>query len=362
MDPTTAKLAATAYKHRKDGQKFLTAVLETSTGVDVSVDSQELVGHVDDQFDSHAEGGKAIVEGFKKVSERIADDGENVDDGILEDSAEVLVGAVENVANNEIVQNVGEVVGDAVGVVHDALREGVKTGSEIVHGAARAMNKAGGVTSGGMPDIEGVEERAERYAETMETQAEGLADHAAEAFDRARENAPDVLSAVDPKGALEEMTEEVGEAVVESLGGEVVEEVLEAAVGSIPIAGALIPSYYLVHGGAKAAAGVSSLAAAGTMALVGGVYGIAAAPFDGGASWGKVANASRGVSVWGASMGAEGGLIAAKGAMGFADQVAPGSQLATVPAKVACKMGANSINKMRNSSREVDTQGDGDLE
>ncbi|CAN0550467.1 unnamed protein product, partial [Ectocarpus sp. 8 AP-2014] len=202
--------------------------------------------------------------------------------------------------------NAGELVGDAVGVVHDALREGVKTGTEVVHGAARAMNKAGGVTSRGMPDIEGVEERVERYAESMETEAEGLSDSAAEAFDRARENAPGVLSAVDPEGtleeAVEEATEEVGEAVMEILGGEVAEEALEAAVGSIPVAGALIPSHYLIHGAVKAAAGATSLAAAGTMALVGGVYGIAAAPFDGGASWGKVANASRGASVWGASM------------------------------------------------------------
>lgn len=224
-------------------------------------------------------------------------------------------------ADSEIVQNVG----DAVGVVHDALREGVKTGTEVVHGAARAMNKAGGVTSGGMPDIEGVEERAEGYAESMETHAEGLADSASEAFERARERAPDILSAVDPEGKLEEtveeMAEEVGEAVMECLGGEAAEEALEAVAGSIPIAGALIPSYHLIHGGVKAAAGVTSLATAGTMALVGGVYGMAAAPFDGGASWGKVANASRGASLWGASMGAEGGLIAAKGAMGFADQV-----------------------------------------
>ncbi|CAM9728858.1 unnamed protein product [Ectocarpus sp. 6 AP-2014] len=363
---TTAKLATTAFKNRKDGEKFLTAVLETSQGIDVSLDSQELAGHVDEHFDGHAEGGKAIVEGFKRVSERISDDGANVDDGILEDSAEAIVGAVESVANNEIVQNAGELVGDAAGVVHDALREGVKTGTEAVHGAARAMNKAGGVTSRGMPHIEGVEERAERYAESMETQAEGLSDSAAEAFDRARENAPDVLRAVDPDGTLEEAVEEVaegvGEAVMEVLGGEVAEEALEAAVGSIPVAGALIPSYYLIHGGVKAVAGATSLAAAGTMALVGGVYGLAAAPFDGGASWGKVANASRGASVWGASMGAEGGLIAAKGAMGFADQVAPGSQLATVPVKVACKMGANSINQMRNSSREVNTQGEDNFE
>lgn len=224
-------------------------------------------------------------------------------------------------ANNEMVQNAGELVGDVVSVVHGALREGVKTGTEVVHGAARAMNKAGGVTSRGMPDIEGVEERAERYAESMETQAEGLSDSAAEAFDWAREKAPGVLRAVDPDGTVEEAVEEVGEAAMEILGGEIAEEALEAAAGSIPVAGALIPSYYLVHGGVKAAAGVTSLAAAGTMALVGGVYGIAAAPFDGGASWGKVANASRGASVWGASIGAEGGLIAAKGAMGFADQV-----------------------------------------
>ncbi|CAB1112591.1 unnamed protein product [Ectocarpus sp. CCAP 1310/34] len=142
-------------------------------------------------------------------------------DGILEDSAKAIVGAVESVANNEIVQNAGEVVGDAVGVVHDALREGVKTGTEVVHGAVRAMNQAGGVASRGMPDIEGVEERAESYADLMETQAE-WADSAAEAFDRARENAPDVLRAVDPDGTLEEVVEEVtqeaGEAVVEILG------------------------------------------------------------------------------------------------------------------------------------------------
>lgn len=69
MDPTTtAKLATTACKHRKDGQKFLTAVLETNQGIDVSVDSQELAGHVDEHFDGHTEGGKAIVEGFKRVS------------------------------------------------------------------------------------------------------------------------------------------------------------------------------------------------------------------------------------------------------------------------------------------------------
>lgn len=69
MDSAAVKLATTAYKYkyRKDGQKFLTAALETSKGVDVSVDSEELAGHVDEQFDGHADGGKAIVEGFKKV-------------------------------------------------------------------------------------------------------------------------------------------------------------------------------------------------------------------------------------------------------------------------------------------------------
>lgn len=227
------------------------------------------------------------------------------------------MGAVENVANSEVAQNVGEVAGPAIEVVHDALREGVKRGTEVVHGAARAV-----VPAGGLPDIEDAEERAERYAETIENQAEGLADSAAKAFDAVGDKAPAVLNAVDPSGALEDAVEEIGETVMGALGEAAVEEAVETVAGSAPVVGAIIPSYYLIHGAAKTAAGATSLVAAGAMTLVGGVYGAAAAPFDGGASWGKVANTSRGVSLWGASVGAEGGLIAAKGAMGFADQVA----------------------------------------
>lgn len=226
------------------------------------------------------------------------------------------MGAVENVANSEVVQNVGEVAGPAIEVVHDALREGVKKGTEVVHGAVRAV-----VTPRGLPDIEDAEDRAERYAETIETQAEGLADSAAKAFGAVSDNAPVFLKDVVPSEALEDAVEELGETVAGALGEAAVEEAVETVAGSVPVVGAIIPSYYLLHGGAKTAAGATSLVAAGVMTLVGGVYGAAAAPFDGGASWGKVANTSRGVSRWGASVGAEGGLIAAKGAMGFADQV-----------------------------------------
>lgn len=334
-----------------------------------------------------------------QLSEHVTDDGADVDDGVLEDSAEVVVGAVENLVNSDVIQKAGEVAAPAIGVVHDALREGVKKGTEVVHGATRAVNAACGVTSRGMPEIEGVDEVAEGYLEAIETQAEGLAESAGEAFDTLKEKAPAVLDAVDPSGALEETAKHAGEAVVGLMGGEFVEEVMESVTEVVPGVGVIVPSYHLIHGTGKVAAGVSSLVTGGVMAFVGGVYGAAAAPFDGGAAWGKVMNVSRKPSAWGASMSAEGGLIAAKGAVGYANQVCnvrtvlfsrqdvfvtlpyvlspsrslpagcwafvmmakkacladvfpyqvPGSQVATIPAKIACKIGAKWINRQRNS-------------
>ena len=231
-------------------------------------------------------------------------------------------GLAENLANSEVVEKGAEVIG----AVHDTLREVVKIGTEQVHGVARAMNAAGGGTPKGMPDIK---DSADDYVDEIEAKIEGLAASVGETFDKVRESAPDLLEVVDPTGALEETVETLAEQVGEEVAGTVIgtvmecagEELLETATGSIPVVGAIVPFWSVIHGTAKATAGTCSLLAGGSMALIGGLYGAAAAPFDGGASWGTVMNSSRKPAAWGASMGTEGGLIAVKGAVGFADQV-----------------------------------------
>eukprot|EP00903_Cladosiphon_okamuranus_P021074 g19359.t1 len=339
---SAAKATAKAIlPHRNNATKFITAVQETKEGVDVSVNSQELASHVDDVFDGHAEGGKTILEGFEKVSE-------NMDEGVVKDSMEAIGGAVE------------KVVGPAIDAVHDGVREVVKKGTEVVHGAARAI-----VTPKGMPDIPEPEEVAKGLSKTIKTQAEALPESAEKVFDAAEGIAQGVVDVVDPSGAMkaaiQNATEFVGESVVDLMEETVVEEAIETVIGSVPIVGTIMPSIHLLHGCVKTAAGVSSLAVGGAVYFVGGACGAVAAPFDGGATYGKVANVSREMSTWGASVTAEGGLIATKGAMGFADQI-PGSQIATIPTKIACNIGAKSVNELRNSSRSVDVQGDDDFE
>lgn len=261
-----------------------------------------------------------------QFSEHITDDGGDADDGVLEDSAEAVVGAMENLANSDIVQKVVEAAGPAIGAVHDTLREGAKHTTEAVHRAARA----GGVVSRGMPETKDAEEVAEGYVEAIETKAEdlaeGLTQSAGGVFDTLREKAPAaVLDAVGPSGAVEEAVEEcakqVGETAMEVMGEAAIEEIAESVAEVIPGVGVVGPSCHLILGTGKAAAGVSSLLTGGVIAVVGGVYGAAAALFDGGAAWGKVMNVSRGPSGWGASMAAEGGLIATKGAVGYVGQV-----------------------------------------
>ena len=301
----------------------------------------------------------------------------------------MIVGAAEKLVNSEVAQKAGEVVS----VMHDALREGVKKGTEVVHGATRAMNAADGVPSDGLPAIEDADEVAEGYRDAIKTLEDTLPDAAGELADALKENS--ILNAVDPSGAAGEVVEQVGETLAGVVGGEVVEEVVETVAEVVPGVGVIGPSVHLIHGTGKATAGLSSLLTGGVLAIVGGVYGAVAAPFDGGAAWGKIMNVSRKSSAWGASMGAEGGLIAAKGAVGYANQVCaqsffsppglfrdvvvriltlsipaggwalamarnlvdvfsctyqvPGSQVATIPAKVACKLGANWLNRQRNT-------------
>lgn len=262
-----------------------------------------------------------------KVSERVADEGGEVDDGLVEDSIEAIVDGIENLANREVVEKVGEGLGHAIGAVHDTVREGVKIGTEATHKVARAVNAADGVTPEGMPDIEESADVAERCVDVIENQVEGLARSTGEAFDALRQNAPGVLRAVDPSGGMEEAmeacAEQVGETAMEWIGEVALEEAAESVAELVPGVGAVIPFWHVVNGTAKATAGTCGLVAGSSIALVGGLYGMAAAPFDGGTSWGNAMNASRTPSAWGASMGAEGGLIAAKGALGFANQVFP---------------------------------------
>lgn len=262
-----------------------------------------------------------------QVSERVTDEGGEVDDGLVEDSIEKIVDGVENLANSEVVEKVGEGLGHAIGAVHDTVREGVKIGTEATHKVARAVNAADGVTPEGMPEIEDSAEVAERLVDMFESEVEGLATSTGEAFDTLREYTPGVVGAVDPSGAMEEAVEacagQAGETVMEWIGEAALEEAAESVAELVPGVGAVIPFWLVVNGTAKATAGACGLVAGGSIALVGGLYGAAAAPFDGGASWGNAMNASRTPSAWGASMGAEGGLIAAKGALGFANQVFP---------------------------------------
>lgn len=215
-----------------------------------------------------------------------------MDDGIVEDSIEAVVEGVEHLANSAVLNTAGDVVEHTTDVVHDTLREIVKTGTGAVHGAARAVNAADGVTPTGMPDVDDSAEVAERIVEGVEEAAEHCAEH-------------------------------VGKEAMEWVGEIALEEAAESVAELVPGVGAIIPFWHVVNGTAKATAGACGLVAGSSLALVGGAYGAVAAPFDGGAAWGNVMNASKAPSAWGVSMGAEGGLVATKGALGFANQVFP---------------------------------------
>lgn len=52
---SVAKYASTAQKHSKVANKFATAVQDTKAGENISADSQELAGHVNEQFEEHTE-------------------------------------------------------------------------------------------------------------------------------------------------------------------------------------------------------------------------------------------------------------------------------------------------------------------
>lgn len=69
---SVAKYASAAQQHRKTAKKFATAVQDTKVGENVSADSRELAGHVDEQFDDHTEAveeAKNIVgNAFSKVT------------------------------------------------------------------------------------------------------------------------------------------------------------------------------------------------------------------------------------------------------------------------------------------------------
>lgn len=64
----TRSAVKTAWKHRKDARDFLKAAKEAKDGVNVSADSLELDGHVDEDFDGHAQAAGGIRTAFSKVT------------------------------------------------------------------------------------------------------------------------------------------------------------------------------------------------------------------------------------------------------------------------------------------------------
>lgn len=211
-----------------------------------------------------------------KVSERVTDEGPEVDDGLVEEVAEALVEGVEAVsehlANCEVAGKVGEAIEDVCGAAHDTLREGVGMGAEGIHAAGRALNGAG-------------EEVASQFIETEQM--------------------------------IEAATNSIGEIALDSLA----EEAAETAADMLPVVGAIMPTYNLIDGSLKTVVGAGGLVVGGTTAVLGGLVGAVAAPFDGGATWGGAMNVSRRTSAWSASVAGEGTLTAAKGAAGLCNQV-----------------------------------------
>lgn len=67
MSPSAVKATKAAAKHREDAEDFLTTVKETTDGINVSADSPELAGHVDEVFDGHAESAGGVGKAFTKV-------------------------------------------------------------------------------------------------------------------------------------------------------------------------------------------------------------------------------------------------------------------------------------------------------
>eukprot|EP00903_Cladosiphon_okamuranus_P020547 g18859.t1 len=158
--------------------------------------------------------------------------------------------------------------------------------------------------------------------------------------------------------SIQAVTEDLVDAVMPGIGEmaleATLEEVAESAAEMIPVAGALVSSYSLIDGVLKAGVGAGGLAVGGTVAALGGVVGGLAAPFDGGATWGGAMKVAGRTSAWSASMAGEGTLTAIKGGVGLVNQV-PGSQAATIPVKIGCRMGADSVRQLRMSGREVDS-------
>lgn len=93
---------------------------------------------------------------FLQVSERVTDDGPEVDDGLVEEVAEKIVGVEavgEHLENCEVAGKVREVVEDVCSAAHDALPEGVAMVAEGIHGPMRDVHAAGEISSQGMPAV-----------------------------------------------------------------------------------------------------------------------------------------------------------------------------------------------------------------
>ena len=98
--------------------------------------------------------------------------------------------------------------------------------------------------------------------------------------------------------------------------GEIAPDVISGIAESSSALAALVPAYAVIDGSVRTRVGVCGLLAGGTVAVVGGLYGAAAAPFDGGAALGGAMDVARGTSAWGASVAIQGcrRLIAVKAA------------------------------------------------
>eukprot|EP00903_Cladosiphon_okamuranus_P005820 g5763.t1 len=336
----SVRKAQAAHQRAGDARDFTTGLVTVATGKNMSVNEEELAEYVDEKYDDHAE----AWEGTKELTRNTFKVGEHQGDC-------------------EVVGKVGEVVEDVFEIVHDTLRKGVTMGAGSIHGAVRDFHAVAGVSPQGMPAGQDGADIAEG-ADVVEGA------NVAEYVGMAKSGAEDVAtSAAETVGNLSEIVppEAVGESVQMAVGGlgeavtgALVEEGTETLGEMFPVAGLVMPTYSVVDGIIKAGVGAGGLAIGGTAALLGGVIGGLAAPFDGGARWGSAMKVAGRTSAWSASLTGEGTLTAVKGTMGLVNQV-PGCQIATVPIKIGCRIGAKSVRQLRLSGGETDSGVD-DLE
>lgn len=269
-----------------------------------------------------------------------------MDDGFVEDTTEAVVSVVKavhkNLTDSEVAGEAGEVIGNAVAGAHEILRGVAETGAEAIHGVVRAGLATREITPAGMPDIEDNAGVVADGIDATKTQVEP----APEFIEIVKKSVPDVTCFVYESGAIEETLKKVAKTVVKLLASDAAEEIAEVVLDSVPVMGLVFAVYRLMNGSSKTLVGVGGLAAAGAIAVGGGVWGAAATPFDGGAALGNSMSIARKTASWSGSVGMEGCLIATKGAAGVVSQI-PGTQIVTIPVSLGCGMAAKAVKQKR---------------